>query len=811
MRVRGVPTAALWLLCVFLAAAGRLGAQAARPSLTLGVLQDGPWAGNDRVLELLQSEAQSLLGRDWEVRFPADKIIQADWSAASIRSGLDRLLADPSVDMVITAGFLSSYAACHLDNQGFAKPVIAPFAADAEGLGFPRSGQGSGVRNLHYLTFRRDLQRDLEVFHELAGFKRLTVVMGQEIAGAFPEVCSRLELRLDSLGYAHRFVLAGAMAGSVLDSLSGQDEAVYLGPTLLMDDAQFGALAQGLARRGIPSFSMLGRGDVERGILASLAPAFDLQRLARRVALDIQSIRLGQAPESLSVDFTKGEDLAINMATARATEVKPDWEIRTEATLIDDEPLTSRAIDLAGAVREAVERNLDLQARSREVLAGAQEVNRARANLLPDLELSGQGLVIDADRAQASFGLQPERTVTGSLELTQVLYSDKAWGNLEIQKRLQEARELDRESLRLDITREAASAYLNILRARVLERIRRNNLKVSRENLDLARMRVQIGYAGPGELYRWQAQIAMDKRAVIEAEWKVRLAASELNRLLQRPLEEPLAPREAPLDSPDLPTGDPRLAAYIGNAEDYALLREFMVREALAVSPELQRLDKAIAAQERARKMTSRSFWSPSVGLQAGYSERFAKSGAGAEGFKLDLPPSLPFQIELPTMNDHSWNVGLGFSLPLFNGGGNLAEHSLAGRRLEELRLTRQAAAQRIEQRLRAAMFQAGASWPGIRLSAQAAEAAHRNLALVTDAYGQGLLSITELLEAQSYDLTASQAAENAVYDFQFDLLALERAVGRFWMFRTDSEKEDLFRRLREYAAQAGSAGPVNP
>jgi len=810
MRVRGVPAAALWLSCVFLVAAVNLEAQSAiHPALTLGVLQDGPWAGNDRVLELLRSEAQSLLGRDYEVRFPSDKVLQADWSAASIHSHLDSLLADPAVDMVICAGFLSSYAVCHLNSDSFTKPVIAPFATDAEGLGFTRHGPGSGVHNLHYLTFRRDLQRDLEVFHELAGFKRLTVVLGQEIVQAFPEVRQRLEFRLDSLGFAHRFMLAGSTAASVLDSLRGQDEAVYLGPMLQLDDTQFGALARGLAHRGIPSFSMLGRSEVERGVLASLAPAFDLQRLARRVALDIQSIRLGQDPESLSVDFIKGEDLAINMATARATGVKPGWEIRTEAVLIDDEPASSRAIDLTGAVKEAVERNLDLQARSREVLAGAQEVNRARANLLPDLELSGQGLVIDADRARASFGLQPERTATGSLELTQVLYSDKAWGNLEIQKRLQEARELDRESLRLDITREAASAYLNILRTRVLERIRRNNLKVSRQNLDLASLRVQIGYAGPGELYRWQAQIAMDKRAVIEAESKVHLAESELNRLLQRPLEEPLSPHEVTLESPDLPTGDTRLAAYIGNAEDYALLREFMVREALAQSPELQRLDKAIAAQERARKMTARSFWSPTVGLQAGYSERFAKSGAGAGGFKLDLP--LPFEISLPTMNDQSWNVGVGFSLPLFNGGANLAEHSLAGRKLEELHLTRQAAAQRIEQRLRAAMFQAGASWPGIRLSSQAAEAAHRNLALVTDAYGQGLLSITELLEAQSYDLTASQAAENAVYDFQLDLLSVERAVGRFWMFRTDSEKDGLFRRLREFSVRAGSDRSVNP
>jgi outer membrane protein len=65
---------------------------------------------------------------------------------------------------------------------------------------------------------------------------------------------------------------------------------------------------------------------------------------------------------------------------------------------------------------------------------------------------------------------------------------------------------LRRQRIRLrqpmDIIQAAASAYLNVLRARNIERIEKENLKLIRENLERARIRVETGVAGldlPGE------------------------------------------------------------------------------------------------------------------------------------------------------------------------------------------------------------------------------------------------------------------------------------------------------------------------
>jgi outer membrane protein TolC len=111
------------------------------------------------------------------------------------------------------------------------------------------------------------------------------------------------------------------------------------------------------------------------------------------------------------------------------------------------------------------------------VNAGAQNVHIARSVLLPQIEAAATGVVIDKDRAESSFGSQAERTLSGAATLSQVIYSEPAWANLSIQRHFQAALAKDRDQLRLDIARDAALAYLRVLRAKTFERIQKNNLQ----------------------------------------------------------------------------------------------------------------------------------------------------------------------------------------------------------------------------------------------------------------------------------------------------------------------------------------------
>ena len=74
----------------------------------IGIVFDGPWERNDEIRSLFQKEILDLMQGDYDVRFPRDKLIVADWTVGRVKAALDRLLADPEVDLVIASGVLAS-------------------------------------------------------------------------------------------------------------------------------------------------------------------------------------------------------------------------------------------------------------------------------------------------------------------------------------------------------------------------------------------------------------------------------------------------------------------------------------------------------------------------------------------------------------------------------------------------------------------------------------------------------------------------------------------------------------------------------
>ncbi|MGH7496106.1 MAG: TolC family protein [bacterium] len=552
---------------------------AAQPrTVRIGMILDGPLLRGEHILPLFHSEITSLLSGEFKVEFPESKTVVCDLTAPVIRQALDRLLADPQVDLILLLGGIASHEVAQ--RGPLPKPVIAIFVADPKLQGLPQQEGTSGVKNLNYLN-------------------------------------------------------------------DADADAVYVTPLLQISQAEFELLVAGINQRRLPSFSYLGRTEVEAGLLAAYAPNDDMLRRARRVAINIQRILKGENAGDIPVDFASATQLTINMATARAIGFYPNWRTLTEAELIHQARAeTGRTLSLIASVEEAVRVNLDLLAANKQV---------------------------------------------------------------------------------------------------------------------------EVAY------------IAM-------------------NRILNRPLEEPFNTEETAIDDSSLLTGEQRLFGYFANAQTFGTFRDFMVEEGLRAAHELQQLDAALAAQKRAKSASSRAFWMPSIALQAGLTNVFHRGGAGATA--LQLPASVP--ITLPEQQDLFWNAGVQVSLPLFTGLDRIAVNQQAAVELERLELERQSTALALSQRIRSALHVAGASYAGIEQARAAAEAARKNLELVTEAYSSGAVSIITLIDAQSSTLVAYEAAANAVYGFLIDLMSVERGIGQFYFLRTEQEKQAYFNRLEDFYRKAG-------
>ena len=553
---------------------------AERPVVNIGIALDGDLDLRQLVIELLQPELEELTRSEFDVRIPYEKMVQGDATIEGVRAVVDQLLHDDDVHIVITAGAIGSHVVASELGKGGAKlpkPVIAPFVLDTDLQDVPLEGARSGVGNLNYVAFPSDPRSDLKEFRHTVPFESVAIVLNHYIAAAIPGLEAYYLSAAQEVGVSAQIVLAKSTDG-VLADLPVNVDAVLVALPLHFPEGDIERLAQGLIDRRLPSFSSVGTRHIEAGMMVGLHAEVDLSRLARRVALNLHRILLGEDAGSLPVVFKRSDRLTINMATARAMGVYPSWSVINEAVQIKEQakPL-QRELTLVSSVHEAIAANLDLEISRRAVAAGAEQVRQAKATLLPQVDLAANGAVVD-DGLAGPF--QSERTVSGSVTLSQVLYSDAARANYGIQQNLQLTRQQEREQVRLDIAQQAATAYLNVLRAKTFERVQKDNLQLIRSNLELARVRQQIGVSGPAEVHRWESQMAIVRNNAIVANTQRNVAEIVLNQVLHRPLEESFATHETGLLDESLVTHDPRFIGFIDNKRNFGVFRGFMVEEA---------------------------------------------------------------------------------------------------------------------------------------------------------------------------------------------------------------------------------------
>ena len=772
------------------ASTGPARAQMTCDPCVIGVALDGPWERNDEVRLGFEQEVADLVGPRFRVTFPSEKRRVADWTIAGARDVVDDLLADPVVDLVLTAGpVVSSQVA---DREELRKPVVAAFVHSPEVQGFPIAMTGSGERvsgvpNLSYITFSGDPLEELRHFRQVAPFTRLTYVAHDEPWTAGP-LEAGLRRGAASLGVEMAAVRVGVSVDAAIGAIPPDAEAIYLTPLRQLPPGGFDRLVRALRERRLPTFSWWGSSEVDRGLLTSIYSATDLRRLGRRIALHVQRILGGEDASVLPIDFRRDQRLTLNMATARAVGLSPSWRVLTEAEVLHDRRQGARYLSLASAAREAVSANLDLAAFDHVVAAGRQTVRTARSVLRPQITASAVTETPAGNPVLRAMGLQPSWFAAGSVAVTQLLYSEGARAELQTELHLQRSREHSREEIRLDVAHGAATGYLDVLRAKTLERLQWDNLTITRSHLDLARSRQRIGVARASEVARWESQVAIDRRDLLKVRAQRRVTEIALNRLLDRPLEELFGTVDVDPNDPALLAVPSMLDAYAGNEAAFEHFRAFMAAEGLARSAELRQIDAAIDAQERQVLAARRALWVPTVAARGDV------GGVGHGDIGLN---GLPFALGQPSA--FNWTVGLSATLPLFEGGARRADRSRAERALDELRFTRRAVAARVEQRIRSALHLANASYVAIDFTVEAALAARTNLELVTDSYREGSAPLLDLIDAQQTALATRRMETNAVYDYLVDLMDVHRAIGQFGFFMEPAEIAGFTERLREF------------
>ncbi|MFC2084448.1 TolC family protein [Bacteroidota bacterium] len=765
----------------------------------VGILLDGAWEENENVISQIKHEIDELLYGEVQIIFPVDKTIICDWDLKKMESSLNFLLEDPETDIIITAGEIVSYLAIFKDELN--KPVIAPFAANASLRDVPLKDGASGVKNLNYISFTSSLKSQIPMLKRLTNFSKAALLLNELYFSELGDNKLGLTTALNLGGVELVPITVNRETKKPNSNIPEDVDAVISLPLFYLSKTDLSSLVSRLQSPERPFFSIFDTRTLYQGALAGTTPKEFFPRISRRIALNLQRILLGEEPGEIGVNFMVEDEFVINIEAAKELLIYPDWSVFNESIMInDDKEVIERKISLFDVLKEAIEANLDLYAKRLEVESGKQNVNRARSFLLPQLEVSATGLLLDKKMAENSFGQQAERTLAGSASFSQLIFSEKAWANLNISTLQQNILAHEREQLELDIILDASTAYLDLLRAKTFENIQVNNLNVSSSNLEMARFRENIGYAGASEVYRWESEIANNLKRVIEANANRNLVEINLNRLLNRPLEESFITEEEGIEIKTLIKiiADKRLDFYYKNKWHFKIFRKFIAEEALINSPEVKIINDAIEIQKRNLSSSTRSLYIPIISLRGEAQNTFYRGGAGSKIEPITIPSLGAFSFAQEP-EDFTWNVALNFSLPLYWGGSRYADLEQSRLEITRLETELKSIKDKIDQQVRSALHLSGASYAGMEQAALSAKAAQRSLDLVSDAYQRGVLSIVDLIDAQNAVLVANEYTADAQFSFFIDLLKVQRSVGRYMFRFTTDQRHDFFNRLKEY------------
>ncbi len=750
----------------------------AQKQINVGVIFDCPQSSSDFLLNNIKREAGVLLRSDYQLVFDDDNVLHSDCNIEAAEENLNRLLADPDIDLILGMDVLSSHTMAK--NGPYSKPVIAGIIINAQVQEIPITNKGSsGVKNLAYVELPYSPMRDIEVYKDMIGFDKLALLIDETVFEGIPEINQFLDQGLTDLGITHEFVFNESEANQILNKLDDSFDAVYFFPSDILSDQEYQQLINGVNERQLKSFSILGRLDVDRGVLAGVAPSSNIDLISRRIALDMQRVLNGEDAEDINVKLAQKEELVINMATARQIAYSPQWETLAEAVLINEQrDDIERTINLFSAIAEGLEQNLNLEIVRKDVEIAQEDVNIANANLLPEVVANASHTLVDENTANVSNGQNPQHRGSAALQLSQVIYSEQVNANKRIQEALYQASEAALDAQSLDIVLEVATTYLNLMQSKTAENIQRENLDVTRQNLELARLSSSLGQTGPSDLLRWQGEIATAKSSLLNATAQRRLAELALNQILNRPIDELFNTEEIDLEDARLIINNEATDGYVSNPRQFYRYADFMVARGKANVPDLKQLDLNVRAQERSVLLNRRNKYAPTILLGGSYNQELYRGGSGTE---------IPELFGNP--NDWNWNLQVGASLPIFQGGSRNALVQQSRVQLLQLNTQRTNTQRLLEQQIRSELENIRASYTNINLTRDAEEAVVRNFELVQDAYSQGAVTITQLLDAQNAAIGAQLNSANAVYIFLIDLINMERATGSYYMLMSEDEK----------------------
>ena len=755
----------------------------AQKKVSIGILTDKSSEQTKPLLEQLKSEITAVVGQETTIVFK--EVLENNFNKETAKSNYQALINN-NTDIILSFGVINNIML--YQEKEYPKPTIVFGSVNSDFINLPKNQKTSNINNITYLIAPFSYTSDLDVFKSLYNYKKVGIIVDDFLPKALP-----LKSIFDTYFSKNEsdYKLIPISKGADISNSLNDVDAVYLTTGLHLGESELKTLITTINQKKLPSFSAFGKRDVENGILATNQPDTNIDQFFRRIALNVEAIVSGTNASQLPLFIDYKNKLTINHNTA----VQIDYPLRYSLLAVADfiggtnEVKSEYSLSIIDIMNDVVGKNLSLKAEKKNIDLSSQDVKIAKSSYLPDAKASVDGIYIDPKVAEISGGQNPEFSTSGNVVLNQLIYSESASANIDIQNELNKAQKETYNSAELDALLNASVSYFNALILKTNASIQNQNLQVTKRNLELAEQNFEAGASGKSDVLRFRSQLAQNTQSLIEAGNQLRQSFNVINQLMNTSISKKIDIEDAELSEGVFKNYKYEdLLSLFDNPKLQPILIDFLVEEAKNNAPELKNLGFNLNAIQRNYKLNNTGRFIPTVALQGQYNLAISESGKGS---------TLP--VGSPTIPDGTYNVGLNISLPIFQQNQRNINRQTAKIQEDQLSIQKENTELNIEKNINDIILDIVNQIANIEISKVAEETAKESLELTQNAYKNGAVPVIQLIDAQTNYLQSQLASTTANYNYLIASMQLERAIGYFFLMHSEIENQDFIQRANQF------------
>lgn len=747
---------------------------------------DGPSDKNTQILKTFQKEITKSLAPDFKPVFNEKNIFVGDWTENGVKSASDKAL-NSSARTVISTGYLSSV---YLEK----KTNTSKFIITIDEYGLREFGSSDFFNPL------KQYVNDFILFKKLVPTQHKTAILLNESFYKLQKDWNNIiKQKFAEKNCDLDFVVLSISEKNFMDTIKkipSDVDSVYVTPLFNLSVEERKEMYNYLSNQKLPTFSALGKEDVELGAMLGTSTPDTDRKIAEAVSFNIHGYLHGNAVKNQKISFYDDKVIFYNKDTGEIVGYRAPLRLLNNCEIISYKEAPK--YDLTYVFNKMEESNLDIAQKKFLVDAARRATVGAYLRYLPTLRIDLGYQSYNDDYAK-SYTNVPTHVGQFVLAMDQVIYSPDLVTNIIVKHKKLKFDKAEKVLTEQQMGLQVGFLYLDTLMLENMIKVQQERLAETRENLAIARVREAKGLCGPEEALRWAGLVSEDEKKLLGMKAEYKNVKVQINKLLFKDQKEDYT--FAPLVShdPAFFTSDIHILDHVRTPEKLEKFTDMLVEEVQYLSPETVKLKAAIAMKKAEMSNYAQKFIMPNAKLSLEYGSQFDRS-LPFEYIGHRQLSAYPAPIGTPWLNldKTSGRVLIAAQWKPIEGGYKFAEIARCKAELNQLNAYLTEVNTALEMTIREVVNRAISKYFMIEKSYKAMFAEAESYQRVKARYLMGEAPITQLSDAQDLYTQAKVDALNSQYDFYKELFWVQRGLVSINWTKASKEAKDFINHIPE-------------